>query len=657
MDHEGGGAMVGRMIADGRYEILRLLGEGGMGVVYEARQVAMDRKVALKLIRPSAVRSSIASRRFRREMRITTRLEHPNTVRVYDFGESDGRLFLTMELLRGLTLRQVLDADGPLPLPRIAHIAGQILHALDAAHGEGIVHRDLKPDNVMLIEQYGERDVVKVVDFGIAKLFDDEGAVTTPAGNIVGTPAYLSPEQALGNSGDARIDLYALGVMLYEMSAGCVPFTGRSVGGLLVAHASEPPPRLAEVAPATDPGLVALVMALLEKDPAARPQTAKEVEARLVALAQAIPASAIDAATQGAAESGAVNRPGAGASWLHLLRRREVVGGTATLLLAYLFRDDLFELARSLSDPASGDTSTVPTPGPDPTWPMAVGIMEIKAGHGVPVWMCDMMHKGLNAFLGKFDRLNVVSRVMIDWLREKTGRDSLELAHELKIARMISGELDRSNGKLVLQVFIVDTAGGYERTCEANGSEDQFVAIQNDVGVQILAALKLPVTKAEVDRVLAARTSVDLDVNKRFADAFGQGEAAPTREVPPGARWLSWPAEAYAQSPAEETAVKLLLERYRAALEAKSVDRLTGIYMGLSSTTREALDRYFQNATDLKVQFSNISVLFQGDEALATFTRNDQFKDVQTGQDVTLEVRVSTVVAKEDGEWKIKSLS
>jgi Flp pilus assembly protein TadD/predicted Ser/Thr protein kinase len=287
-----GKELIGRTIADGRYEIVGLLGEGGMGAVYQARQVAVDRLVALKLIVPEMVKSPAAAVRFHREMKLTAKIEHPNTIRVYDFGETEGQLFLAMELLRGRTLTQVLADVGRLELARIVRIASQVTRALQAAHSEGVVHRDLKPDNIMLLEQYGEHDVVKVLDFGIAKSLDEQEADMTAAGAVIGTPAYMSAEQAMGEPVDQRSDLYSLGIILYEMASGRVPFTASALTALLVAHATETPPPLAQVARGVHPGLAALVEELLRKDPATRPQTAKEVEWRLDALVGGLAVSA-----------------------------------------------------------------------------------------------------------------------------------------------------------------------------------------------------------------------------------------------------------------------------------------------------------------------------------------------------------------------------
>jgi serine/threonine protein kinase len=275
-----GGAMIGKTIAGGKYEIIELLGEGGMGAVYKARQVAMDRMVALKLIRPEVVTSRSAVARFHKEMLVTAKVEHPNTIRVYDFGETDGQLYLTMEYLAGSSLRHAIDAAGRLEIKRIVRIGKQVANALGAVHERGLVHRDLKPENVMLIESYGETDFVKVLDFGIAKSLDEDVHLTGQ-GRPIGTPAYMSPEQAMGLSVDPRTDLYALGVMLYRMASGRMPFEAPTAASMLLAHATEAPTPVLTLAPDTSPPLAALIMQLLQKEPELRPASAGEVVARL----------------------------------------------------------------------------------------------------------------------------------------------------------------------------------------------------------------------------------------------------------------------------------------------------------------------------------------------------------------------------------------
>jgi TolB-like protein/ketosteroid isomerase-like protein len=286
--------------------------------------------------------------------------------------------------------------------------------------------------------------------------------------------------------------------------------------------------------------------------------------------------------------------------------------------------------------------------------------MEINAVGETPSWMSEITHKGLNALLTKFDKLQVFSKERIDFVKEKTGKKSFDIAQELGVTRMINGDLIRSGVKVTLEARIIDRDSGIiVYAGEASGTEDNLVEIQNKVALDLVAALRVPVTKAEADRALAARTNVDLDVTRRFAEAFGGEEPeageAPAPGTKPGAWLFSWPAEAHAETP-EEQGVKVLLEHYREALQAKDLQKLSTIYVNLSDNTRQALDRYFKSADSLTVEFSAISVLFEGDEALATFTRSDKFKDVETGRDVNLEVRVSTVVAKADGGWKIKAL-
>jgi serine/threonine-protein kinase len=284
--------LIGRVVGGGRYEVLAVLGRGGMGTVYRARQRPLDRVVVLKLIHRELSADPGVVGRFEREMRVTAAIEHPNTVRVYDFGEIDGQPFLAMEHLAGRSVREVLDKDGAFPSPRLASVGLGVANALGAAHAAGIVHRDLKPDNVILVDAYGEPDFVKVLDFGIARPLEREMGYKTATGVLLGTPIYMSPEQCAGTLVDARSDLYALGVMLYEMAAGRPPFSGASFTAVLVAHATQPPPPLPPLAPDLPAPLVELIMALLAKSPDDRPAGAEEVGRALAPFARSAEARA-----------------------------------------------------------------------------------------------------------------------------------------------------------------------------------------------------------------------------------------------------------------------------------------------------------------------------------------------------------------------------
>jgi len=313
-----GDELVGQTLA-GRYAVTRVLGHGGMGVVVEARHLAMDRLVAVKLLHASFSLNRHAVSRFEREMKVASRLEHPGCVRVYDVGqagpEADNRLFLAMELLRGQTLGALIEAASGqgtrLPHERIAALGAQIARALEAAHREGIVHRDLKPDNVMVLDT-PEGEVVKVVDFGIARFFGDaEPGPLTAEGAVVGTPTYMSPEQAMGTEIGPASDLYALGVVLFEMATGEVPFSAPTHVSLMVKHVQEAPPRPSALAP-VPVELERLILACLEKDPRARPASAMEVARRLDPLAR--PAEA-GSARPSAVLAADTQRSRPGAAW------------------------------------------------------------------------------------------------------------------------------------------------------------------------------------------------------------------------------------------------------------------------------------------------------------------------------------------------------
>lgn len=244
-------SLVGQVIA-GRYRLIRQIGEGGSGSVYEAEQALGDsrRSVAVKLLTEEASHDPATKARFHREAATIAKLSHENTVRLYDFGETEtGTLFLVMEYLEGRSLAQVLEQQGPLPPERMLRIANQVAASLEEAHGLGIVHRDVKPDNILLLDSRASReDVIKLVDFGIAKGEPAQGSSQTKVtalGSFVGTPAYMSPELFRGQPATARSDLYALGVTLYQLASNQLPFNANTVVEWARAHMSTPPPPLA----------------------------------------------------------------------------------------------------------------------------------------------------------------------------------------------------------------------------------------------------------------------------------------------------------------------------------------------------------------------------------------------------------------------------
>ena len=265
-------SLIGQTV--GNYQVTRLLGEGGMGVVYQAEHPVIGRKVAIKLLHLSLAKDAEVVARFFNEARAIHTIRHENIVEIMDFGQTaTGQPYFIMEFLGGEAMNDRL-ARGPMPPPQVAEIAGQICRALAAAHDKGIVHRDLKPHNVQLLTQPSGRIQAKLLDFGVAKIMnaaDLSQSVKTRTGSLMGTPLYMSPEQCKGAGElDHRTDIYSLGVMLYEMLAGRPPFVAEGVGELFALHMLQQPPPLTNFAPDTPPAMVAAVMRALAKKPADR---------------------------------------------------------------------------------------------------------------------------------------------------------------------------------------------------------------------------------------------------------------------------------------------------------------------------------------------------------------------------------------------------
>lgn len=282
--------VVGTMLG-GRYNILRLIGSGGLGAVALARDIRMGREVAVKMLRSIALGNPEAEARFQREAQALAMLKHPNLVDVYDIGEEDGAAFIVMEYVQGRTLAQEMNG-GPVLVPRMLQIALQIARGLMAAHEKGVVHRDLKPENIMLSHHEGQPDHVKVLDFGIAKLARDTGAAVTFAGAVFGTPHYMAPEQASGDAGvDHRADIYALGTMMYEMTTGVLPFNAETMQEhLMMRIVMDPIPIRDRVTDCCSADVEALIMKCLERALEKRVQTmadfAKSIEHLLGVEAQ-----------------------------------------------------------------------------------------------------------------------------------------------------------------------------------------------------------------------------------------------------------------------------------------------------------------------------------------------------------------------------------
>ncbi len=289
-----GGPGVGSVL--GSYRLLELIGEGGMGLVFLAEHTRLGRKVALKILRPQYSSNPGAINRFFGEARAVNQIKNDNIVEITDFIEKeDGDNYYIMELLEGNSLGDLLAHQGSMPVPRMLGIAMQVCGALAAVHDAGIIHRDLKSDNIYLIERGGQKDFVKLLDFGVAKLtvteiIDGQSLHKTAEGAILGTPEYMSPEQASGSPVDYRADIYSLGVILYEMITGKKPFMAKSFGEIVIKHLTVKPVRptkLKDLAIKLPRKLEDLILQCLEKEPENRPQGMRDIEQRLRGIGQA----------------------------------------------------------------------------------------------------------------------------------------------------------------------------------------------------------------------------------------------------------------------------------------------------------------------------------------------------------------------------------
>ncbi|HXT63047.1 MAG TPA: protein kinase [Pyrinomonadaceae bacterium] len=280
--------LIGQTLA-GKYRIEKLIKTGGMGAVYRGKHVLMDKTVAIKVLRPSLAGDDAVVARFSREAKAASKISHPHAVSVTDFGEAEnGVVFLVMEYLDGRTLKEVIASEGPLALDRAVNIVRQVAGALDAAHSQGVIHRDLKSENIMLVRHDGD-EWAKVLDFGIAKIRQPKNSSEsdiTHANLVVGTPQYMSPEQCSQSGAlDARSDVYSLGIILYEMLSGRVPFAGESATVVMMKQVQDPAPSVLLARPDLPPAVDKVIKRALAKQPIDRYQSAGELSAELTETA------------------------------------------------------------------------------------------------------------------------------------------------------------------------------------------------------------------------------------------------------------------------------------------------------------------------------------------------------------------------------------
>ncbi len=378
--------LLGRVI-DGRYRIEKQIGEGGMGVVYMATHTVLQKKLALKVLRGDGSKDAEVVQRFMQEAQAATSIGQQNIIDISDFGRlPDGAVYFVMEYLEGSSLSEMISTGGSVPVQTAVHIIRQIASALEAAHSRGIVHRDLKPDNIFVIRQGGDPHFVKVLDFGVAKV-GGAASKLTKTGMVFGTPHYMSPEQAAGHSVDQRTDVYALGVIMYEMFTGKVPFDADTFMGILSKHMFEAPPRPTDIKGAALGPLEGMILKSLEKSSDARYQSMGELIADLDRVAAggslamggrpgvAPPAGLADALEPSMSYAVAEPPSSGGGKGLLLAVAAVVVlllvgGGVGTAVFVLTADDDGQARAQSEDDappPAAAQPAPAVPPAVDPT--------------------------------------------------------------------------------------------------------------------------------------------------------------------------------------------------------------------------------------------------------------------------------------------------
>lgn len=460
-----------------RYQIEALIGRGGMGVVYKAYDREIDRTVALKLIRPDLTFDPESLRRFKQELLLASRISHKNILRIHDLGDVDGVKFISMAYVEGEDLQHVIQRSGHCPADQVTAVGQQLAAALDAAHSEGVIHRDLKPQNVLL-DRNGH---AYVMDFGLAKSLEADAGLMTHAGAVLGTPRYMAPEQVEGKPADARSDIYAMGLILYEMATGEPPFSSESVMHMMAQRLTHKPKDPKLINPALPRRLCNVILRCLETAPARRYQSASEVELELGGQSSRAVHSRSVQITLRAPES----------------RRTRLLAAAVTLaLVAAIAALVIYKLKhpQPLAHMGAGGV-------PSLAQGKFVAVLPFHVAGGAPSldYMAEGLDEAMNAKLFALQGVHVASPGAVEQALKKGS--TLAAARELGANLVLQGTVQGDARQIAVVVSLQDVAGGHLLLArEFTGVPGDLLTLEDQISSALIAALELHPAGAELAR-------------------------------------------------------------------------------------------------------------------------------------------------------------